>query len=631
MSESIYIDKIMRDFTDKLRNLELNNKQLEGKINKILNKSTSLVVTGSSSVGGAIKTHDALLGILGDGSTHLSTDQVDDIHAKYTTAEAEAVITAELVNGQSIDLAIDALIATHKALASDHHAKYTNAEVEAIITAEIVNGQSIDVAIDALIATHAGAGDPHGDRAFASGLDHDHATPIATHTSGETHTDVQLTSAQVIDMIEAIGVATPVAADWMIFSDAGVLKRALLSGLDENILTALKSYVDGLDHHTATVSGDIDHDATVNFEAGEHLTVGAINHNVLANLNAGTVFKHITATQLAALHTIYVLTKAAVDALAITELGTVTVGNIDAIANYITNTDINWNASIVSQVDAEAGISTTARKWTAERVKQAIAALETGGFIPGVVTAHTDVSNAGSGIIISGAERTGLHTSHSRVTTDVNIVDAVEAVGFATAIAADSMMFADGGTVLKKMILSGLDETILTAIKSYVDGQNHLPNVDNKAWIALQMVASPDPDQWLFNGAPIRYDNISPAVATRLAFMIPKEHVNGSLTLHIDMMKFHMFDASAGGSITDLLFYGGVYDNNTNVLIWRDATDITTEGAKSWTFASDGSPTLGSPDIGTTYDHVVMTFIIWNGTSNQEPEFSIPSIRYWYA
>ncbi len=44
----------------------------------------------------------------------------------------EAVITAEIVNGQSIDNAIDALIAAHKAITADHHAKYTNAEVQAL-------------------------------------------------------------------------------------------------------------------------------------------------------------------------------------------------------------------------------------------------------------------------------------------------------------------------------------------------------------------------------------------------------------------------------------------------------------------------------------------------------------------
>ncbi len=40
---------------------------------------------------------------------------------RYTDGEAEDVITAELVDGESIDLVIDTLIATHKALPNDHH------------------------------------------------------------------------------------------------------------------------------------------------------------------------------------------------------------------------------------------------------------------------------------------------------------------------------------------------------------------------------------------------------------------------------------------------------------------------------------------------------------------------------
>jgi len=56
------------------------------------------------------------MGAVGDGNNlnHVKT-------VKWTTGDTEGVITAELVDGQSIDLAIDALIATHKALPNDHH------------------------------------------------------------------------------------------------------------------------------------------------------------------------------------------------------------------------------------------------------------------------------------------------------------------------------------------------------------------------------------------------------------------------------------------------------------------------------------------------------------------------------
>jgi hypothetical protein len=46
-----------------------------------------------------------------------------------------AQITAELINGQPIDVAIDSLILTHKNIAAAHHAKYTNAEAIAAVVA----------------------------------------------------------------------------------------------------------------------------------------------------------------------------------------------------------------------------------------------------------------------------------------------------------------------------------------------------------------------------------------------------------------------------------------------------------------------------------------------------------------
>ncbi len=68
------------------------------------------------------------------GADRLLTYPDKDItFAIDTVAEVESVITAELVNGQSIDNAIDALITTHKNLASDHHTKYLNSEAIAAV------------------------------------------------------------------------------------------------------------------------------------------------------------------------------------------------------------------------------------------------------------------------------------------------------------------------------------------------------------------------------------------------------------------------------------------------------------------------------------------------------------------
>ncbi len=111
------------------------------------------------------------------------------------TGGVEYIITAELVDGQSIDNGIDTLISNHNVANrhKDHSAisitagtgltgggtiaanrtincsitQYTNAMVEGIINAELVNGQSIDNAIDSLINTHHDADSvDHDDRYY---------------------------------------------------------------------------------------------------------------------------------------------------------------------------------------------------------------------------------------------------------------------------------------------------------------------------------------------------------------------------------------------------------------------------------------------------------------------------------
>jgi hypothetical protein len=85
----------------------------------------------------------------------------------WNATDTEGVITAEIVDGQSIDNAIDSLITTHDVtnnhldwtasvgtIHTDNYIEYTDAAVESVITAEIVDGQSIDAAIDALVLTH---------------------------------------------------------------------------------------------------------------------------------------------------------------------------------------------------------------------------------------------------------------------------------------------------------------------------------------------------------------------------------------------------------------------------------------------------------------------------------------------
>jgi cytoskeletal protein CcmA (bactofilin family) len=99
------------------RNIQLNNAAADTLLtleNTDATYKANLDVEGNIVVGGTVDGTDISVHV-GNASAH---------HAKYTTAEAEAVITAELVNGQSIDNAIDALIGTHAGLASAHHTKY---------------------------------------------------------------------------------------------------------------------------------------------------------------------------------------------------------------------------------------------------------------------------------------------------------------------------------------------------------------------------------------------------------------------------------------------------------------------------------------------------------------------------
>lgn len=155
------------------------------------------------------------------------------IAANTTVTEVEAVITAELVNGQSIDLAIDSLILTHKNIAGAHHSRYADSEVEDVITAEIVGGQSIDNAIDALISTHVGLSDPHTGYVLESLAD--------------------------------------AANDFLVASGANTWVRKTLAQTG------------------AILEGDMNHDNLQGFASGEHFTEASISH---ANITAGTGSDH---------------------------------------------------------------------------------------------------------------------------------------------------------------------------------------------------------------------------------------------------------------------------------------------------------------------------------------------------
>jgi hypothetical protein len=108
----------------------------------------------------------------------------------------------------------------------------------------------------------------------------------------------------------------------------------------------------------------------------------------------------------------------------------------------------NNQVSTVSQAEAEAGTSTTVRRWTAERVKQAIAALAAGNgdmfaatYDPNTVAGDAfDMDNMVEGAttkIMTAAERTKL--SGIETGAEVNVVDSVNSQTGAVVLDADDI------------------------------------------------------------------------------------------------------------------------------------------------------------------------------------------------
>ncbi|KKK61985.1 hypothetical protein LCGC14_3008850, partial [marine sediment metagenome] len=73
---SSVIDKQTRDLINRLNKADQDILKLKASINKILNKSTSLVATGSFGAEPS-NSHAALSGVLGNGSTHLSENEAN--------------------------------------------------------------------------------------------------------------------------------------------------------------------------------------------------------------------------------------------------------------------------------------------------------------------------------------------------------------------------------------------------------------------------------------------------------------------------------------------------------------------------------------------------------------------------
>ena len=104
----------------------------------------------------AIKSENDRLGVALDGVSH-------DVELTIN----EGNIVHDNISGGTTDNA--------------HHTKYLDSDTEAVITAEIVDGQSIDNAIDSLISNHAGDDNAHHEVIEQSDVD----TSISTHTGDD--------------------------------------------------------------------------------------------------------------------------------------------------------------------------------------------------------------------------------------------------------------------------------------------------------------------------------------------------------------------------------------------------------------------------------------------------------------
>jgi len=116
---------------------------------------TAPATTGTIALDGAAPTAHAASHQNGGGDeisvAGLSGLLADDQHVLDT--EVESVITAELVGGQSIDNAIDSLIATHTSDDDAHHAKYTDAEaVDAVEAAGVIFAENVGVTLDSVLS-----------------------------------------------------------------------------------------------------------------------------------------------------------------------------------------------------------------------------------------------------------------------------------------------------------------------------------------------------------------------------------------------------------------------------------------------------------------------------------------------
>lgn len=106
----------------------------------------------------------------------------------------------------------------------------------------------------------------------------------------------------------------------------------------------------------------------------------------------------------------------------VTPVGSDTLAAVQgSTTKKLTATQLLAVQATISQADAEAGTATDRKTWTAERVKQAIEALASGGTAWEVVTA-SDTIAAGEGFLVADAGNTVLITLEATIVANKEYV-----------------------------------------------------------------------------------------------------------------------------------------------------------------------------------------------------------------
>ena len=114
---------------------------------------------------------------------------------------------------------------------------------------------------------------------------------------------------------------------------------------------------------------------------------------------------------------------------------------------------VNLGLVTISQAEAEAGVATTERAWTAQRVAQAIAALAPGGgsgTVTSVAVSGSDGIEVDSGSPITGSGTIALGVNAASLRTHINVEDGADVTDEANVVSA-----LDGATLTAATVASG--------------------------------------------------------------------------------------------------------------------------------------------------------------------------------